>query len=144
MSAQFKQAAEALVLANTKFAAGELTPMGHRDARESAMVKALAALAKEFDVQILEPIHVDSRGELKIVAIHPDGRPPSMGCGQFGAFAELLSRNRARMGIAPGHISPENGWCMMNHFDVERMVLGHLHGPQAAPPPAPQPSRPRP
>ena len=132
MNPAFKTAAEALIAANEQFAAGQLSPFGHRDAREAALATGLVAMAEDFGVKLQQPLHVDSRGELRIVALHPDGRLPEMGCGQFGAFAEKLSQHQARTGVAAGHIAPENGWCLMNHFDVSRMLTSHYNGAPAA------------
>lgn len=132
MSPAFKNAAEALIAANEQFAAGKLSPVGHRDAREAALASGLVAMAEDFGVTLQQPLHVDGRGELRIVAIHPDGRSPDTGCGRFGAFAEKLSQHQARTGVAAGHISPENGWCLMNHFDVSRMLMNHYHDSPAA------------
>tara|TARA_B100001105_G_scaffold253545_1_gene247331 strand:- start:1843 stop:2886 length:1044 start_codon:yes stop_codon:yes gene_type:complete len=132
MNPDFKTAAEALIAANEQFAAGKLSPVGHRDAREAALASGLVAMAEDFGVKLQQPLHVDSRGELRIVALHPDGRSPEMGCGQFGAFAEKLSQHQARTGVAAGHIAPENGWCLMNHFDVSRMLMSHYNGTPAA------------
>lgn len=132
MSPAFKTAAEALIAADERFAAGELSAVGHRDAREAALASGLVAMAEEFGVKLQQPLHVDSRGELRIIALHPDGRSPNMGCGRFGAFAEMLSQHQARTGVVAGNISPDNGWCLMNHFDVSRMLLSHYHGTPAA------------
>jgi hypothetical protein len=132
MNPAFRTAAEALIAADEQFATGKLSSVGHRDAREAALAAGLAAMAEDFGVKLQQPLHVDSRGELRIVALHPDGRSPSMGCGQFGEFAEKLSQHQARTGVTPGRISPENGWCLMNHFDVSRMLMSHYNGTPAA------------
>lgn len=54
-----------------------------------------------------------------------DGSDPQYGCGHFGKrFADLLNQYNPRTGLSPSAtLLPESGWCRMNHFDAERVVL---------------------
>ena len=127
MATEFLKAAQALVYANAQFAARTLSPVAHRDAREPAIAGALVAMAAEMGVTLQTPLYVDSNGEFSLNAMHPDGRQPTMGCGEFGeAFSAALTKHQARMGVNPGLIDPVNGWCRLNHFGAERMVLEYL------------------
>lgn len=131
MSAAFREAAAALHAANQQFAAGDLSPLAHSRARETALIAGLVALAADFGVTLQCPSAIDSRGELAITAVHPDGRSPEMGCGEFGSLSEILNRHNPRQGIAPGPwLGERSGWCHMNHFDAERMILEHAAMPE--------------
>lgn len=127
MTTAFQMAAKALISANERFfTTKELSSVGHRDAREAAMQAGLPAMAAEFGVTLQGPIYVDSRGEMSIVALKPGSTNAKVdGCAKFGDFAEHLTRNHARTGVAPGIIDPDNGWCMMSHFGVEKMLLAY-------------------
>jgi hypothetical protein len=123
VSTKFTQEVESLVQAHARFAAGELSSVGFKDVREAHLAPALQELAAGFGVTLELPLHIDSRGEYRIVAMPKDGSSPRYGTAPFGNFAAVLNQHRPRTGQAPGTVCPENGWCYMNHFDVERMVL---------------------
>lgn len=137
---KFATAVADLALADSQFQGGKLSAVEHGDARGAALAGALQAVALEHGVELQLPLHIDSRGEVSIVAFHPDGRPSTMGSGTFGeAFAALLNGHSARTGAQPtGHFAAEEGWCRMRHLDVERLVLAYSSKvaslPDAAPP----------
>jgi hypothetical protein len=117
------QAVSALAGVHARFAAREIKPVEHADLREPCLANALRDLASIFDVTLQLPLQIDSLGEFSIVAMPKDGSSPRYGCGPFGEFAAVLSGYRPRTGTAPcSSLSPQGGWCRMNHFDVERMV----------------------
>lgn len=122
--AAFAQAITALRMAHTQFAAAELSPVAHSHAREAALAHALQNLAATYGVMLEAPLQIDSRGEFSIVS-RPEGSVRGMGTSPFGEFAEVLNKHRPRTGVLPGTLDPSNGWCLMNHFDVERMVVEH-------------------
>lgn len=124
MNQALSNALIALRTANEKFARHEISPVAHAREREAAVAKALRAVAADHQVQLQEPLSIDSNGEFSIIALGDDGQVTCRGGGRFGdAFAELLTRNRARTGWpGPNVILGCNGWCRLNHFEAEKMV----------------------
>lgn len=123
MNKEFRQAITVLKQTNEDFANGHTSSVAHANTRQAAILAAVRYMAKSFGVN-LEPIHaIDARGEIRVVAKDGD-RDPRLGCGKFGGpFAEWLTKARARTGIAPCTLGSEDGWCYVNHFEAERMVL---------------------
>lgn len=115
----------ALVAAQAKFAAGELTSVGFSDIRKQHLAAAIHALAKCFGVSLQQPLHIDSRGDFSVVVMPKDGLPAGHGpVGPFGEFAAVLNKYHPRTGVVPGAtLCAENGWCYLNHFSAEKMVL---------------------
>jgi hypothetical protein len=100
-------------------------PVQQADAREAALAAGLRRLAKRHGIAFREPLQIDSRGEFPLVV--SNGTPkdgPQDFCGQYGeALAAVISRHNPRTGRVPtSYMSPENGWCRMNHFDVQAML----------------------
>jgi hypothetical protein len=148
-SLAFNEAVRGIIETSERFAAGRLSSLDHSRAREAWLEKALVALADEYGVRLAQPLHIDSRGEFKLVALHPDGRIPDMGCGPFGDFAAALNRHSPRCGVSPGAVlAPENGWCYLNHFDACNLVTKQYEAArlrvstQAAPTDTPAPAAP--
>ncbi len=80
------------------------------------LADGLRALATAHGVTFREPLQIDARGEFALIV-------ERTGYGE--KLAALLSRHNARTGIRPGAmLDALNGWCAMNHFDVERMLSG--------------------
>lgn len=109
---------------------GELVGIQVKDRREPAIAGALAALASEHGVHLRAPLHVDANGEFSLVALkmHADGgplNPDFYGSAPFGeTFAALLNRHGPRTGSpGPNVLDASNGWCKLNHFAAERLVL---------------------
>lgn len=100
-------------------------PLAIAKAREDALKKALVAMGHELGVE-LKPCGIDALGEMPVIAVAQDMATRSRGaCGQYGeAFVAWLNRIPVRTGTVStqGHVLAENGWCWMNHFDVERLV----------------------
>lgn len=92
--------------------------------RETLLGECLYELAKEQGVVLQRPLSIDARGEFRLVALKSATSNPNVeGTAPFGAvLGGLLTRHFARTGTHPGSISAANGWCMLNHFDAERMV----------------------
>lgn len=131
MSPQLQMATQSLLEANDQFASGALSSVGHRDAREAALSAGLQALAAEFGVTLRAPLLVDSRGEYTLVAELPElpkgGGRSAQSSGCFGDLAAVLNRYAPRTGVFPGAILlRECGWCYLNHFNAERMLLDRL------------------
>ena len=124
-STEFQEAAKALIEAKERFAAGEIKPVQYRDIREEALSRALNSMTSDLGVKLQQPLQVDSRGEFSIVAMPEDGSSPQLGAGPFGeAFSDALNHHNPRTGERPGAIMDgESGWCRLNHFDAEKMVL---------------------
>lgn len=124
---KFEEAVNALMQARNQFAAGELLPVPYADARQDALARSLVALAEEHGVTLQQPLHIDTNGEYRIVAMPDDGSDLRLGCGRYGAeFAAILNRHGPRCGVASGAtLQPESGWCRMNHFEVEQMVRAY-------------------
>ena len=119
-------AIEALQQTHADFKASKLSPLEHSRQREAAITLALEQVALEHGVTLQTPLHIDSRGEYSVVALRPDGRNPAhYGSGLFvNGFNELLNAYNPRCGVSAGAtLLPENGWCRLNHFDAERLVV---------------------
>ena len=126
MEVDFKQAIGKLQQAAAQFASGVLSPVAYKDVREAALADALRGMAARHQVTLEEPLQVDANGEYSIIAVHPDGPMLTHGCGKFHPeFAAALTRHRARTGMRPSVISPDNGWCRLNHMEAEKMVLAY-------------------
>jgi hypothetical protein len=100
-------------------------PIQQGDAREAALADGLRELAACFGVTLREPLHIDSNGEFSLVVSNGTARDfAGDPCGQYGKeFADLIARYNPRMGLTPSRfMSPENGWCRMNHFDAQTML----------------------
>lgn len=124
MNKEFRQAIAVLRQTTADFNAGTTSAVAHGHARGAAICAAVIAMACSFGVK-LKPIGgIDSRGELNITAAKAveDG---TAGCGRFGGpFAELLNAANVRTGMAPpAQLDSESGWCILNHFEAEKMVL---------------------
>lgn len=101
-----------------------MKPVQQSRRREARIANALIRIARKHGVNLRKPLTIDANGEFSIVASNNtpnDG--PNDACGQFRTFAAVLSKYSPRTGIVPtSHLSPENGWCRMNHFNAERLV----------------------
>lgn len=96
------------------------TPWEQGHNREVALADGLRKLAATFGLQFKEPLHIDSRGEFNLFLV--DGQ-------RYGdAFVALLNQHSPRTGYAPTkYMDPANSWCIMNHFDVQRMLEAHAN-----------------
>lgn len=126
MNKEFRQAIAVLNQTNEDFANGHTSSVAHANTRQAAILAAVRFMAKSFGVQ-LAPMHaIDANGEISIVALDGD-RDPSLGCGRFGGpFAALLNTANPRTGVMPGAtLCSESGWCRLNHFEAEKLVIGY-------------------
>jgi hypothetical protein len=104
------------------------TPLETSRMRESMLATGLRILGAKHGLLFREPLQIDSNGEFSLVAAGADDGPyPSWGsqpCGTYGAsFVALLNKHNPRTGMLPTkYMDPSNGWCRINHFDVERML----------------------
>lgn len=123
-SSAFITAMTDLASIHQQFADNQISSVEHGNRRDSALAAALTAMAADFGLKLEQSMRIDSRGEYALVVLHPDGRPSNMGSGRYGEeYAEILGRHSPRTGILPARsMSPDNGWCRINHFDAERMV----------------------
>lgn len=102
-----------------------MNPLEQSRQREAKLVQGLRQLATKYGTTFREPLQIDSRGEFSLVisnrTTHDGATDPT---GQYGEpLAELLSQFNPRTGTAlTRFLLPENGWCYMHHFDVERML----------------------
>lgn len=96
--------------------------------REKLLISGLNALAAACGVMLRNPMRIDANGEISIVAKRPDDTLDVNACAEYGAkFAAMLSPFSPRTGtVAMSRVDPRNGWCRMNHFDVERMLRAAL------------------
>lgn len=103
-----------------------LSPYHAGKHREQMLAGGLRQLALYHGIKFREPLQIDSNGEFSLVAEHPTAERGFMGdpCGEYGErFAALLSKHNPRTGIMPTkHLHSKDGWCRINHFDVERML----------------------
>lgn len=106
-----------------------LNPVQYSRAREKLLLEALMAMGAELGVRLEKPTCIDANGEIRIVAIAENGQSPNLGCGQFGEeFSKLLNEHNPRTGTRLGTVLDVNGWCYMNHFEVEKMAQSYAAG----------------
>ena len=107
------------------------TPYQDSKIREKKLSDGLIKLAEKHGVHLryYTQHYIDSKGEFDIIAEAPNTEYPKRGdaCGKYGeAFAAVLSRYGPRTGaLCYGYhksCHADGGWCMMNHFEVERML----------------------
>lgn len=101
-----------------------LPPVQAADARTTLLLKAVTEMAQEFGVE-LKPLHqIDANGELLISAVDPCS---AVFCGYFNGFAKWLQTAHPRTGVAGTtcKLDENSGWCRINHFGAERMVLAY-------------------
>lgn len=124
VQSQFNDAAKELITTQKDFAEGKISSFEHSRKREAALAKGLTAIALNYGVVLQQPLQIDSNGEFSIVAVK-EGQDPRYGCGQFGEkFAAALGKNwRSGINTADFNMLPENGWCRLNHFEAEKIVL---------------------
>lgn len=91
--------------------------------RELILADGLRTLAKNNNIQLKEPLQIDSLGEFSIV-VEPEKGAYTNSCGKFGdTFAKTISQYEPRTGVIPTkHLDGLNGWCRINHFSVEKML----------------------
>jgi len=100
-----------------------LMPVQFANAREHALVEGLHGLAAQYGKQ-LRHTSIDANGELAFIIEGPvSGRGA---CGQYGEeLSALLTTVPTRTGVVAfaRKVLPENGWCYINHFVVEKLLL---------------------
>jgi hypothetical protein len=90
-------------------------PVQQGDARQEALKLGLERLATVYGVEWRPRLFINSLGEIDLFLI------PGQKYGE--QLAALISKHNPRCGIRPGaYMDPSNSWCMMNHFDVQRML----------------------
>lgn len=134
---RINQAAADLVATANAFHNRAMTSVEHSRAREAAIQRGLTAVAQRHGVLLAGPRYIDSNGDFSLAALKaPNGNPQIQGCAPFGeSFVELLNQHRPRTGVVgPATLSAENGWCKLNHFDAEALVLACGTPPQLSRP----------
>jgi len=98
-----------------------LKPVPFADAREKALIEFLHGLAEEYGKKIAFTV-IDANGEMNF-NIEPS-RPGAYDAKYGEELAEWISMVPRRCGIYPtdSKVLPENNWCRINHFDVERLL----------------------
>lgn len=103
--------------APSKFDHASFPGQGYQQAlaRGAALADGLRKLAARYSVTLQERLHINSQGEIDIVTV--GGAP-------YGeAFAAILTKHKARTGFpGPNLLHAGDNWCMMNHFNVARML----------------------
>jgi len=130
---QFLKAVASLAEANAAFAAGTLKSVPHADARGAALSAALLSMAACHGVLLQTPVQIDSNGEFSLVALKAPGANSLYGCGSYGKkLAERLTKHKGRTGaFGPATFYADSGWCRLNHFNAEAMVLEYAAELQA-------------
>lgn len=102
-----------------------LNPLQFARAREIAIIAGLKNLATSLGITFKTALQVNSNGELLLAVQKEDAGPMELACGAFGEkFAALLNQHRPRTGVpGPNLMCPESGWCYLNHFEAEKLVL---------------------
>jgi hypothetical protein len=126
MNEKFRQAIADLKQVHEEFAAGRVSSVEHGATRAAAIITALEALADMLGVRLQEMHAIDSRGELHLTALDGD-KDPRLGCGKFGwRLAALLNLANPRTGTVPCELTQDAGWCFINHFAAETLVLRYF------------------
>lgn len=134
LQSKAKEAVEQLAKAQ-----GAGSPLQISRARGAALIQGLMDLAHASGAEISRPAGIDSNGEIAVngVGIYPSAGSP---CKPYGeTFARVISLVPRRMGMFPTSTPtpPENAWCKIDHFDMERllkMVAAGAHMRKAAEP----------
>jgi hypothetical protein len=120
---------EQLIDAHAQFKQGTISAYAFANMRGPYIAQALQAVAHELGADLKEPMHIDSRGEYAILAKRAEGAVAASydAVGHYGeAFVEVLNRYSPRTGIFAGAIlSASCGWCYLNHFDAEKLVMDY-------------------
>lgn len=94
--------------------------------RENALADGLRKLAAANGIQFREPLSIDGNGEFHLAVSNETAQDSKHDpCGGFGeVIARLLNDSGgARTGIQPTrYMSPENGWCRLNHFAAQSIL----------------------
>lgn len=99
---------------------GNQSPVELARQRENTLVAGLHALAAHFGKEI-EHTMIDARGDMAFVI---KGAREGLG-GEYGPeLAEILSKVPHRTGVqfTDAALLPENNWCWINHFKVDRLL----------------------
>jgi len=124
MNQEFRDAIAALKQTTDDFNNGRVKSVPHSHARRTALIAAFQALAGICGVKLQPISDIDGNGELRVVALDGD-KDPRLGAGRFGdAFVALLNTARPRTGaFGSTTLDALAGWCYVNHFEAEKMVL---------------------
>lgn len=118
----FLVACSKLLEAHEGFKERRLSSVDHAFHREKSIADAMTALAAEHGVR-LQGMRIRN-GEFMVVALREGESHAQYGTDRFGDFAELLNRYGPRTGTLPGAVlQPESGWCYLNHFSAECLIL---------------------
>lgn len=100
--------------------------MAEGDRREKELADGLRRLAAANGIKFREPLQIDSNGEFHLAVSNGTARDGSGDpCGQFGErIVSLLNKSDgARCGfMTTNQMSPENGWCRLNHFEAQSIL----------------------
>jgi len=123
--AAFKKLEEA----TEAFSKGGITSVAHSYERGEALGKGLVALAQYHDVPIKGPLHIDSRGDFRIIVDQMSDKPciksAFNGNKVYGkSFSALLNEFNPRTGDGSGkNTAHEEDSCYLNHFAAEKMLV---------------------
>jgi hypothetical protein len=96
-----------------------LNPVDLSRAREAALIEGLQALADAYGKTLMPP-SIDGRGDMSFTLSPPNGGPT------YGVdLAAWLNEIPVAYGMTnhmQGHVLPQNNWCRINHFNVERLL----------------------
>jgi len=133
-SSNFIIAARELVALKEQFVNKSLSFIASNTLRERILAIALTELATEMGVRLVQPLQINVLGEFTLTALPYEVSSAQfkadMGCGQYGeAFAAILSTAKPRTGcFSPAIVTASNGWCHLNHFAAEQLVISHYKG----------------
>lgn len=99
--------------------------------RERAIGESLLLLGRCFGIDLDPYLCVNSLGEISL-NVEPESPAEKRinAVGEYGKnFALFLSQYSTRTGVSmtKGHVHPENGWCWINHFQAEKMLMDFSH-----------------
>lgn len=125
MSRPFLEIMADLADCHKQFMECKITPLEHGSRRGTLLAEALNSVADECGVHLKQPLQINANGEFSIVSLKHVDANPEHGCGPYGdAFAEFVTTAKPRAGAVRGiTMSATDGWCYVNHFDVEKALL---------------------
>jgi hypothetical protein len=111
---------EQLIDAHAQFKQGTISAYAFANMRGPYIAQALQAVAHELGADLKEYAILAKRAEGAVAASYD-------AVGHYGeAFVEVLNRYSPRTGIFAGAIlSASCGWCYLNHFDAEKLVMDY-------------------
>lgn len=115
MNQNLKFIGTSLSMSTEQFAKGQISSFEYARERESAISCGLTEMAKDFGVDLKQPLFINSNGDYTLTCVSG-----------FKDMIQQLNANHPRCGVfgsGDAILSAESTWCYMNHFNAEKMVV---------------------